>query len=46
MNRRAAKVSSHPVDSDWRANVASETLTVGKSGMFVYVWTYVCNFVL
>ncbi len=35
----------------WRASVASETLTgvkMKKSGMFVciYVWTYVCHFVL
>ncbi len=35
----------------WRASVASETLTgvkMKKSGMFIciYVWTYVCHFVL
>ncbi len=35
----------------WRASVASETLTgvkMKKSGMFVclYIWTYVCHFVL
>ncbi len=38
-------------DVYWRASVASETLTgvkMKKSGMFVciYVWTYVCHFVL
>ncbi len=37
--------------SSWRASVASETLTgvkMKKSGMFVclYIWTYVCHFVL
>ncbi len=41
--------------NNWRASVASETLTgvkMKKSGMFVYlfiyiyVWTYVCHFVL
>ncbi len=36
---------------NWRASVASETLTgvkMKKSGMFVciYVWMYVCHFVL
>ncbi len=36
---------------NWRASVASETLTgvkMKKSGMFIciYVWTYVCHFVL
>ncbi len=41
---------AHQVDY-WRASVASETLTgvkMKKSGMFVciYVWTYVCHFVL
>ncbi len=37
--------------TSWRASVASETLTglkMKKSGMFIciYVWTYVCHFVL
>ncbi len=45
----------HTSKHNWRASVASETLTgvkMKKSGMFVYlfiyiyVWTYVCHFVL
>ncbi len=37
--------------TNWRASVASETLTgvkMKKLGMFVYlyIWTYVCHFVL
>ncbi len=51
LHSNTSKILTSCIYINWRANVASETLTgvkMKKSGMFVYlyIWTYVCHFVL